>query len=383
MTGGPDQLLRKASIERLSSPEQLDMMMRVTSPVGWIALVAVGSLIVAGIVWSVVFEMSVKVDGQGIFVRGDNVLTVQAVGGGTVASVDVNKGDLVAKNQVIGKLALPDLENRLATARLQLQDMERNDRSAGSDMAAIAGGMRAQLGRLQAERRQKAALVERGLLTSQVLISLDQQITNIQSSLLQSEIGRGDRGSRVGDKRLEVLELEAKLESDSVIRSSFAGRVVAVLAGPGQQVRPGDRVLTLESEDEPMRFVGYIPLIEGKKVAAGLEARISPSNVRPEEFGFILGKVTSVSEYAATPEELKRTLSNDQLASKFAESTPFQIFVQPVLQDDNKSGFKWTSSQGPPITIGSGTFCTVQVVVERRKPISYVIPSVKQTLGLS
>jgi len=38
---GPEQLLRKSSIEKLSSPEQLDMMMRVTSPMGWIALTAV------------------------------------------------------------------------------------------------------------------------------------------------------------------------------------------------------------------------------------------------------------------------------------------------------------------------------------------------------
>jgi HlyD family secretion protein len=46
---GPEQLLRKASLERLSSPEQLDMIMRVTSPLGWVALVAIGVLIVAGI----------------------------------------------------------------------------------------------------------------------------------------------------------------------------------------------------------------------------------------------------------------------------------------------------------------------------------------------
>ena len=46
---GPDKLLRKASVEKLSSPEQLDMMMRVTSPMGWVAVVAIGAMIVVAI----------------------------------------------------------------------------------------------------------------------------------------------------------------------------------------------------------------------------------------------------------------------------------------------------------------------------------------------
>ena len=34
-------LFRKATIDKVSSPEQLDLMMRVTAPVGWLALAAV------------------------------------------------------------------------------------------------------------------------------------------------------------------------------------------------------------------------------------------------------------------------------------------------------------------------------------------------------
>ena len=36
---------------------------------------------------------------------------------------------------------------------------------------------------------------------------------------------------------------------------------------------------------------------------------------------------------------------------------------------ETPSGFKWTSSSGPPVEVGSGTDCVVQVVVEKRKPI--------------
>jgi HlyD family secretion protein len=226
-------------------------------------------------------------------------------------------------------------------------------------------------------------MVAKGLATGASLLQIDQQISQIDSSLLQSQIGKGDRGMRVGDKKLEVLQLEAKLANDTIVRSAAGGRVVALLAGPGDQVKPGDRLVTLESENAPIRFIAFVPLTEGKKLQSGMDAHISPSNVKSEEFGFILGKVDSVSEFAATPEELQRTLNNDQLAKQFAENSPFQVYVKPVPDDKTPSGFKWTSSQGPPIQIGSGTFCTMQVIVERRKPISYVIPTIKSALGMS
>jgi len=380
---GPESLLRKSSIEKLSSPEQLDMMMRVTSPMGWIALTAVAVLIVAVVIWSTIFDLSVKVDGRGYMVRGESVREIQALSPGAVLAIEVRTGQVIEPGTVVARLSLPDLENRLATARLLLADMESQTQSASATIGSIQANMQAQLGRLQAERRKKEELVRKGLLTSQALASLDQQITNIQSSLLQSQIGRGDRGFSVEGKRLEVKELEAKLANDSAVRSSFAGRVVAIRAGVGQQIGPGDPIVNLEAEKEPLRIVGFIPIASGKKIQPDQEVRIAPTFVKTEDYGFMLGKVVSVSTLPATPEEIRRVVANDTLARQFIDLNPFEVVIAPVPAPDTPSGFKWTSSGGPPLEIGSGTDCTVQVVVEKRKPISYVIPTIKQTLGMS
>jgi len=93
--------------------------------------------------------------------------------------------------------------------------------------------------------------------------------------------------------------------------------------------------------------------------------------------------VVSVSTLPATPAEVRRVVANDALAREFIDLNPFEVVIEPILAPGTPSGFKWTSSTGPPLEVGSGTDCTVQVVVEKRKPISFVIPSVKQTLGLS
>ncbi len=379
---GPEQLLRKASVEKLSSPEQLDMMMRVTSPMGWVALTAIGVLIVVAIVWSVTFPMPVKVDGRGFMVRGEAVQEVQILTAGTLQSVEVKTGDVIEPGTVVAKLSMPDIEARLISARALLTELEAQTSSSGSQTASIQGRLRAQIARLEQDRRQKQELVNRGLLTSAAVASIDQQITSLQNSLAQSMIGTGDRGLRVEDKRLEVRELETKLANDSVVRSPFGGRVVAVRAGAGQPVRPGDALLSLESTREPMRVVGFVPLAAGKQVTPGLEVRIAPSFIRVEDYGFMVGKVVSVSTLPATPEEIQRIVANDALARQYIDLNPFQVVIEPLLAE-TPSGFRWTSSAGPPVEVGSGTDCTVQVVVETRKPISYVIPTVKQTLGLS
>lgn len=379
---GPENLLRKASVDKLSSPEQLDMMMRVTSPMGWVAVAAIGALILAAVVWSVTFPMPVKVDGRGFMVRGEAVREVQILAGGTIQSMEVKTGDVIESGTVVARMSMPDVEARLTSARALLVELEQQTSSSGSQTASIQGRLRGQIARLEADRAQKQKLVDRGLLTSASVASIDQQITSLQNSMAQSMIGTGDRGLRVEDKRLEVRELEAKLANDAVVRSPFPGRVVAVRAGVGQPVRPGDALLSLESNKDPMRVIGFVPLAAGKKVLSGLDARISPSFVRVEDYGFLLGKVISVSTLPVTPEEIQRIVANDALARQYIDLNPFQVVIEPLLAE-TPSGFRWTSSAGPPLEVGSGTDCTIQVVVETRKPISYVIPTVKKALGLT
>ena len=45
-------LYRKSSLEKLSNPEQLDRMIRISSPMSWLALAAVLLVIVAAAIWA-------------------------------------------------------------------------------------------------------------------------------------------------------------------------------------------------------------------------------------------------------------------------------------------------------------------------------------------
>jgi hypothetical protein len=62
-------IFRKESLERLSSPEQLDQLMHVVSPRSWLSLTALGSLTVLAVVWSLFGRIPIAVTGRGILVH--------------------------------------------------------------------------------------------------------------------------------------------------------------------------------------------------------------------------------------------------------------------------------------------------------------------------
>lgn len=86
-------LYRKSSLERISSPEQLDKVLKVTSPMSWLALIGVTVIVVATVIWSIFGTIPVTITTSGIVSSpvGSNAVYTQEAG--TVVSVRVRAGD--------------------------------------------------------------------------------------------------------------------------------------------------------------------------------------------------------------------------------------------------------------------------------------------------
>ena len=80
-----DKIFRKKSIDRMSSPEQLNDYIKVTNPGVWLVLAAIVILLIGVCVWGVFGKLETKLpvaavsrDGQTIlYVKEDNVASVQ------------------------------------------------------------------------------------------------------------------------------------------------------------------------------------------------------------------------------------------------------------------------------------------------------------------
>ena len=122
---------------------------------------------------------------------------------------------------------------------------------------------------------------------------------------------------------------------------------------------------------------------DGKKVKEGMEVQIIPGPVKPEEYGVMYGVVKSVSEFPSTTQGMMQSLKNDQLVSQLSiRGASFEVVVGPIEDSDTLSGYKWSSPDGPPFHIESNTPCAVKITVNRKKPISLVMPFLKKTIGL-
>ncbi len=97
-------IFRQTALERLSSPEQLDQLMPVTSPRGWLALLALLALVAALGLWSVLDRVPVQVSGRGLLIRGGQLLQVAAPVAGQVERLELRAGDQVQAGQVIASL---------------------------------------------------------------------------------------------------------------------------------------------------------------------------------------------------------------------------------------------------------------------------------------
>lgn len=87
------QIFRKEALDRLSSPEQLDQLMQVTSPRGWIVLAALLLLLGGAVAWAALGSIPITAEGQGFLMRSRGVTPVLAHQNGIVASVPVKVGD--------------------------------------------------------------------------------------------------------------------------------------------------------------------------------------------------------------------------------------------------------------------------------------------------
>jgi len=97
----------------------------------------------------------------------------------------------------------------------------------------------------------------------------------------------------------------------------------------------------------------------------------------------MLGRVTYVSDFPATSRGMRRVLKNDKLITGLAGSdAPYEVHADLLVDASTASKYKWSSSQGPPLRIQSGTLAVAHVTVASRRPIELVVPLLREYTGL-
>lgn len=415
-------VFRKVSLDRLSSPEQLDRLMRVTDARGWIALLGAGLVLLTAMVWGVIGSIPQNVSGVGILIKSGGVFEVAPLAGGRVLDVAVNVGDLVTEGQVVARVEQTELTERLrelqvvlATAReqhrrlslhgsrdleLQLSYLARQRASLEESIA----NSKQSLGWYAEKVAAQEKLVQEGLLTRQTLLTSRQQqdaarekISDASSQLAQiavrdSELqmkGQDEISNslmKIDQQVRAIAEAARDVKAKTEVVAPHTGRILEIMTEQGAVVSKGEPIFSLDLTGRTVKdleAVFYIPSMHGKQVHTGMPILIAPSTVKQEEYGLMLGKVTYVSDFPATSKGMQRVLKNDKLVVGLAGSdAPYEVHADLSVDPKTVSHYRWSSSSGPPLRIQSGTIATANITIGSRRPIDLVIPWLRENLGL-
>jgi biotin carboxyl carrier protein len=269
----PSHLFRRQALEQLTSPEQLDHLMQITSPRSWLALGALVCVVATVLVWSVAGSVPAEATGQGILLRPPGIYQIQTAGAGMITDLRVSAGDTVRAGQAIATLTAPE--------------------------------------------------------------GTETEITSRQD-----------------------------------------GMVLAVLVEQYVFVHPGTTVATVEPLTESMQAIVYVRAAQASDISHGMKAHVSPQAISAEQYGFLVGTVAAVSQYPASPEQIRRTVANEAIARTFADGEPVvEVRVDLVRDPATPSGFKWSASRGPSVQLASGMLCSVDIILSEQRPINLVFPT--------
>lgn len=271
-------LFRQKAVDKMLSPDELDSLMRVVDPKGWLALVALFAMVVPAVVWGVFGTIPTQVSGNdGILLHRDALHGVVSQSSGIVTHVQVTTGDAVRDGQVIARI-------------------------------------------------------------------------------------RADSGA----------------EADVV--SLFRGRVVDLAIDTGMLVDRGQQIAVVEEAKKPLEAVFFVPAKDGTQLKAGMQVHVSPSTAKAEEFGYLQGKISSVSQLPVTEGDMLRLLEDQSLVDTLRVGTDqLEVDVELILDPATPSGFKWSSSRGPRFPVAHGTPCSARFVLGEQHPVSLIKPGSSRT----
>jgi HlyD family secretion protein len=413
-------IFRKVALERLSSPDELDRLLRVTDSKAWVAQLTIFALIVVALVWGYVGRIPSVVSGQGVIVRRGGVLNIVAAGSGVVAQLNVKVGDRISKGQIVASVAQPAMlekrrnaERALAQARRE-RDLSHSLRVEQAKMETAT--IRRQHANAEVEARhleEQAELAQEnvsaqnqllaaGIIIKQKAIEASQDLAAIQDRIasarahlqeleaqefsIQANVQEEDAQKEIAVDDLErnLSEVEKDLEIAGNVVSPYRGEVLEVKVSAGTTVAASDPIVSIQPDIQDLEVLLYLPAARAKDVRAGMEARISPSSVKPEEFGFIKGRVSYVSDFPDTPAELMNNFQNEVLVRALTGEGPVTgLHLEMERNPKTVSGYQWSSSKGPNLSLSGGTLCTAEVVTRWQKPVELLLPALRKTLGLT
>jgi len=380
------EIFRKVALERLSSPDKLDQMIQVVSGKAWLVMSTVFFLALALIVWSIVGRINIKVNAEGVLLRSGGVFTVYSQVSGQVTDIAVRAGEEVKRGDVIARIMTPAISNEIYLLNQKFEEQKINYQNEVKHFDLLQTQIEDRIKNLTQRLDQRNILFTKGLITKEKVLQTSNELQTQIADLNSLTIKRKESKDKLDELNDKLQALDQERFRVSRIDSPYSGKIIEVKVDPDQLIATGAKIISLELSGRNIKTLEgllYVNFDEGKNIKEDMDVLISPNGMPAEDYGSMIGKVISVSSYPVTAESMATKLQDENLIKKILATGPkYSVTVDFKIDPNTVSGFAWTSSVGPPVKINSGTLATGTIVLEKRSPISFVLPFLKKSLGV-
>ena len=310
-------IFSQEALDKMRSPEKLDTVLPITSPVSWMGLIAVAAMLFAVVLWSIFGSFTVRADGMGLIMDPKGVVNVATISGGKLDKLYVHPGDHVKKDDQIAHV--DQVQENAATRMAQY----------GPELATSGRDAMNRVQEYDMRRGQKNA-------SEYIYSSYD----GIVDEILVEE------GSTVGGG-VPICTLRL-----SGGRKDLKG-VLYVPVEKGKRIQTG---MTIQLAPNGVDVSQSGSLL-------GTVRSVSQYPITMQAMQKRLGN-----------DQLAQWIIQAQ------QSAVMEVTFDLVKDENSESGYLWTSSVGTHKPVTAGSFCKGSIIIERKPPIEKVFHKLSQWL---
>ena len=312
-----NQIFSKEALDKLRSPEKLDTMLPITTPVSWMGLVAVLVLLFAVVLWSIYGAFTVKADGMGMIMDSAGVMNISHIANGKISKLYIKPGMPIKRGDLIAHMeqAAQSADTRMAQYGMGL---------ASSDRDAMGRAYQYDAKRYQQDVAEDIYSDYEGIV-DEVMVDVGTMIS----------AGTPICSVRITQNRDELRGL------------------LYIPLDKGKRVEPGMSI-QLAPNGADVSQTGSL---------LGVVRTVSQYPITAQ----------GIQQHLGNP-QLAQWIMQAQ------NSSLMEVTFDLVKDADDKSGYLWTSKVGEHKPVTPGSFCTGSIIVERKPPIEKVFYKLSQWL---
>ncbi len=413
------ELARKKALKNVSAPEELDRALKITPARDWIWASTVVFVALAGLLWGWFGRIPVSVNGQGVLLPYEPVINIPVRVSGTVKEIHASVGDQLKKGQLIIVLENKDIYLKMQAAEVTLK-MEKLANSAltkieGQQLESAKEKLKIQqrasryselidediLKFLSQEEEREKKLYDERLLTANQYLQTKQQLATIRNQLDTVKVARiqnlltyeqlkvtlassrTTRKEQIANAEHQLEQVRLEYVEATMIRAVNEGKLTSLMVERFESIDAGVSVATLlikSPKETVLRCISFLSAKKAKAIENGMAAFVSPTIAEKERFGFLMGEVEQIALTPVNENEIKGLIPWGFHSG--STGSLLQVDIKLIKTDNTVSGYEWSSERGYPHVITEGTLANVEVVLESRRPISFVLPWIKKKVGL-